>query len=192
MIVALHLHTAFTRNNCDSIARTHAQATRLRWGRHPGKFSLEETNADWCARKGRGGGDQRWELNKNHANRRFGPHAAGNEMSTELARSLGWFSGSACEWGKRAVRERRAEGTRGKNRGGRVTVPRRRSQVEPRNGTEGRLHLLNWAQTCTTPRIPRLRVRLSPRGYYGLSLRQSHPLDFSSLAHSFLQTSSRS
>ncbi|KYN33659.1 hypothetical protein ALC56_11916 [Trachymyrmex septentrionalis] len=26
---------------------------------------------------------------------------------------------------------------------GRVTVPRRRSQVEPRNGTEGRLHLLN-------------------------------------------------
>lgn len=36
--------------------------------------------------RGTGGeGDQRWELNKNHANRRFGPHAAGNEMSTELA-----------------------------------------------------------------------------------------------------------
>jgi len=31
-----------------------------------------------------------WELNKNHANRRFGPRAAGNEMSTELAYSLGW------------------------------------------------------------------------------------------------------
>lgn len=93
-IAALHLHIAFARNNNrDSIARALTQVTRSRRARYPRKFSLEETNTDWRV-VGRDGG---WELNKNHANRRFGLRAAGNEMRTELTRSLGWSSDSACE-----------------------------------------------------------------------------------------------
>lgn len=75
------------------------------------------------------------------------------------------------------MRETRGAGTKGGRRGserrtagGRVTVPRRRSQVEPRNGTEGRLHLLNWAQTCTPPLHPPSPFAFHPRGNYGLSL----------------------
>lgn len=44
--------------------------------------------------------------------------------------------------------------------------PQRRSRVEPRNGTEGRLHLLNWAQTRVlffAPSLPAFHPLFTPR-----------------------------